>query len=117
MAHGEHEAIAVGPNRVFRVKPKMALPEAVDHGRHGHRRSGVTGVGSLDGVHGQCADGVNALELETHLIVHGDSSWSVVRRPSSVVRCPLLTPGGNGQRTTDHGLMPIRFGPTPGPPP
>ena len=41
MPRREHEAIAVGPDRVIRIEAQVLLPEAVGHGRQRHRRSGM----------------------------------------------------------------------------
>ena len=43
-----------------RIEPQEVLPERVDHGRHGHRRTGVAGLRLLDSVHCQGANRVDA---------------------------------------------------------
>ena len=60
MAVGKDEAIAVGPDRVIRIKAQKILPERVDHGRQRHRRAGMAGIGLLYGIHRQSANGVDA---------------------------------------------------------
>ncbi len=55
----EHEAVAVGPDRVMRVEAHDAIPEGVDERRERHRRSGVPGVGRLDRIHRQRPNGVD----------------------------------------------------------
>ena len=55
----EHEAIAVGPLRVARVRMQKTLEQRVAQRRERHRGAGVTGVGLLDGVHRQRPDRVD----------------------------------------------------------
>ena len=58
MAGGEHEAVAVGPGRIGRVEFEEAREQhGGDIGR-AHRQAGMAGIGLLDRVHGQRADGV-----------------------------------------------------------
>src|ERR1044071_8097621 len=40
---GEHEAIAVGPDRVLRIEAHDAIPDRVDQRGEGHRRGGGAG--------------------------------------------------------------------------
>ena len=70
VAGREHEAVAVGPDRVLRVEAQELLPQAVGHRRHGHRRARVPGVGRLHGVHRQRADRVDARQIEIVFILH-----------------------------------------------
>ena len=60
MAGRQHEAVAVGPDRVGRVEPQDVLPEVIGHGRHGHRRAGVPRIGGLNRVHREGANRVDA---------------------------------------------------------
>ena len=55
----EHEAIAVRPDRILRVEAHHAIPERVDQRRERHRRARVPGVGRLDRIHRQRANGVD----------------------------------------------------------
>ena len=55
----EHEAIAVGPDRILRVEAHHAVPERVDQRRERHRRAGVPGLGRLHRIHRERADGVD----------------------------------------------------------
>ena len=48
---GEHEAIAVGPDRVEWIEAHDAVPDRVDQRRQGHRRPGMSRIGLLDRVH------------------------------------------------------------------
>ena len=47
---GEHEAIAVRPDRVLRIEPHHAVPQRERERRQRHRRAGMTGVGRLHRV-------------------------------------------------------------------
>ena len=64
MAVGQHEAVAVGPDRVLRVEAQDAVARGVGQRRQGHRRARVPGVGRLDGVHRERADGVDRSQVE-----------------------------------------------------
>jgi hypothetical protein len=58
VAVGQHEAVAVGPVRVRRVVPQVAVPQRDGDVGHAHGRARVAGVRLLHGVHGQRADRV-----------------------------------------------------------
>src|SRR5579864_118006 len=60
MSVGKDKAVAVGPDGIFRVVTEKALPKDVRHGRQGHGRSGMAGIGLLYRVHGESAEGVDA---------------------------------------------------------
>ena len=65
VAGGQHEAVAVGPGRIGGIEFEKL---AEQHGRDigcAHRQAGMPGLGLLDGVHRQRADGVR------HAIVLG----------------------------------------------
>ncbi len=53
----EHEAVAVGPRGVGRVVAQVVVPENLGDLGHPHRHAGVAGVGLLDRIHRQCANG------------------------------------------------------------
>ena len=57
---GQHETIAVRPDRIVRIKPQEMLPQRINHRRQGHRRTGVAGIGLLHGIHRQSTDRVDA---------------------------------------------------------
>ena len=59
MPGGQHEPVAVAPDRLVRVEAQEALPHRVHHRGQGHRGAGVAGVGRLHGIHAQGADGVD----------------------------------------------------------
>ena len=56
VAVGQHEAIAVVPQRVGRVVLEVTAPQGHGDVGHAHGRARVPGVGRLDGVHGERAD-------------------------------------------------------------
>ncbi len=60
MARGEHEAVAVGPDRVGGVEAQEPLPERVGDRGERHRRSRMARVRLLDRVDGEGADRVHA---------------------------------------------------------
>ena len=74
MTVGEHEPIAVGPDRVLRIEPHHAVPDRVDQRRQRHRRAGVSGIGLLDRVHRERADGIDR-QLIQLLVGHGSHLW------------------------------------------
>ena len=57
---GEHEAVAVRPRGVARIVAQEARPKHIGHRGGAHRHAGMAGLGSLDRVHGQRADRVDA---------------------------------------------------------
>ena len=60
VAGRQDEAVAVGPVRIGGVVLHDPREEQVGDGGHRHRQPRVPGVGRLDAVHGQRADGVDA---------------------------------------------------------
>ena len=52
MSVGQDETVTVRPDRIFRIITQETLPQRVNHWRQSHRRSGMSGVGLLHGVHG-----------------------------------------------------------------
>jgi len=64
MARRQNEAIAVEPARILRVVPQMTRPQHVRQRCQRHGRTGMSRVGLLDGVHRQCANGVDTERLE-----------------------------------------------------
>ncbi len=59
VAGGQHETVAVRPDRILGIETQEFLPQRVDHRRHRHRRSRVPGFGLLNRVDAQGADGVD----------------------------------------------------------
>ena len=53
MAGGQHEAIAIAPDRMVGIEPQELLPHRVHHRRQRHRSTGMAGIGRLHGVHAQ----------------------------------------------------------------
>src|SRR5581483_12188269 len=60
MPVGEHEPVAVRPDRVFGVEAQKTLPQGVDHRCECHRRAGMAGLRLLHGIHREGADRVDA---------------------------------------------------------
>src|SRR5580692_10850441 len=56
MAGREDKSVTIRPNRIFGIKPQILLPQQIYDGCHGHRSSGVTGVGLLNSVHTKRSD-------------------------------------------------------------
>jgi hypothetical protein len=59
VAVGEHEPIAVRPDRILRIEAHDPVPERVDQRRQRHRRAGMPGFGLLDRIDGQRANGID----------------------------------------------------------
>ena len=64
MAVGEHEAVAVRPDRVLRIEAHDPVPERIDQRRQRHGRAGMARVGLLHGIDRQRADGVDGQLIE-----------------------------------------------------
>ena len=64
---GEHETVAVWPDRVFRVVAQKLLPQTVGDRGQRHRCARMAGIRLLHGVHRKSADGVDTqlIELRT----------------------------------------------------
>src|SRR6478672_657417 len=69
MAVREHEAIAIGPERILRIEPHHAVPDGVNQRRQRHGRARVSGLGLLHGIHGKRTDGVDAQLVEIRAYV------------------------------------------------
>ena len=61
---GQHETVTVGPVGVARVVAQDPGEQHVRERGQGHRGSGVSRVGLLDGVHGQSADDIDPTLFE-----------------------------------------------------
>src|SRR3984893_15070699 len=59
MTVGEHEPVAVRPNRVLRIEAHDAVPERVHQRRERHRGAGMSGLGPLDRIHRERANGID----------------------------------------------------------
>src|ERR1700747_1420568 len=64
MAVRQHEAIAIGPNRFLRIEVEDTIPDRIDERRERHWRSGMPGVGLLNGIDGERANRVDAQLIE-----------------------------------------------------
>src|SRR3546814_2406982 len=60
VAGGEHEAVAVGPQRIGGVVLQESLPQHVGHRRRAERQAGMAAVGLLHHVDGKEAKRVDA---------------------------------------------------------
>ena len=60
VAGRQHEAVAVGPDRIVRVEAQKSLPQRVGHRRHAPSACRDARIGLLDRIHRQGADGVDA---------------------------------------------------------
>ena len=72
MAVGEHEAVAIGPDRILGIEGHDPVPERIDQGSQRHGRAGMARLGLLDGIDGERADRVDR-ELIELLVGHADS--------------------------------------------
>jgi len=70
MAYGQNESISIGPDRVLWIETKEILPQPVYHWGHGHWGSGMTRIGPLDRVHGECSDRIYGRELNCFVRMH-----------------------------------------------
>ena len=61
---GEHEAVAVRPDRIFRVIAQKLLPQTVGYRSQRHRRPGMPRVRLLHRVHRKRANGVDTQLVE-----------------------------------------------------
>src|ERR1700693_265244 len=81
---GQNEAITIGPERIEGIVAKEILPERVHDRSEAHRGAGMAGVGLLDRIDGESANGIDAELIEirlggwltdglTHGLTHMDS--------------------------------------------
>ena len=64
VAVGEHEAIAVRPDRILRIESHDPIPQHVDQRRQRHRRAGMAGLRLLDSIDRQGANRVDRQLIE-----------------------------------------------------
>ena len=55
---GEHEAITVGPSGVGRIMAQVVVPQDLGDVSHAHGGTRMSGLGLLDRIHAQGADGI-----------------------------------------------------------
>jgi len=106
VAGGEHEPVAVRPRRVGRVVAQMAGEEGVGHRRRAHRHAGVAGVGLLDAVDGQEADGLDTPLLErrvAHDCAHGGPFTRASGPTASALSEEHGESGGCGRSSNGRG--------------
>src|SRR6266581_6169474 len=92
MPGGENKSVAVGPVRVLRIVAQKFLPKTVGQRRHRHRRAGMSGIGSLHGVHGKRANGVDARHLHRIGGVLNGSTGFGYAHPGSFVAARVSLP-------------------------
>ena len=68
---GQHKTIAIGPLRVRRIVLQIIVPEDLGNIGHAHRHARVPGVGSLNGIHTECANGVGELAPARRAVTGG----------------------------------------------
>ena len=74
MAVAEYKAVTVGPARVRRVVPQVAVPKHLGDIGHAHWGARVAGFGLLDRIDGQHADGICHLpRMFGRWLVHFDA--------------------------------------------
>ena len=56
---GEHEPIAVRPDRVLRIEAHDAVPDRINQRRERHRRAGVSGLRLLDRIYRESTNSVD----------------------------------------------------------
>ena len=61
---GQHEPIAVRPDRVRRIETHHAVPDRIDERRQRHRCAGVPGLGALDRIDRERANRVDRQLIE-----------------------------------------------------
>src|SRR5690606_1319679 len=94
MPVGQHEAVAVEPLRVARIVVQVVVPQHFGDVGHAHGHAGMAGVGRLDGVHGEDADGIG--EVAAAGAGHGVSGgWDGGRSRHCPTPCPPSLPRGS----------------------
>ena len=78
---GQHEAVAIWPSRIIRIKAQKALPQRVNDRRQGHRGARMAGLGLLHSVHGQRTDRIDAQFVDGS-IARRRASYSYLRHCS-----------------------------------
>jgi hypothetical protein len=71
------ETVASDPFWVARVVPQMARPQGVRHGGSAHGEPGMTGIGLLNGIRGEEAEGVDRTGLEVGCHRNPDE-WNMI---------------------------------------
>ena len=66
MTVGEQKTVAPRPLRVGRIMVQEIVVEHFGNVRHTHRHAGMTGIGLLDGIHGQHPNGVGKFAACRH---------------------------------------------------
>src|SRR5579885_2088178 len=71
MPGGQHEAIAIRPDGIFRIEPQKPLPQAIYDRRHRHRSARMARVGLLNSHDRESAESVDA-EVINRRVRHGN---------------------------------------------
>jgi len=83
MPVGEHEAVAIGPDRILGIEAQEVLPQREDDGRHGHRRARMPRLGRFDGIDRERAD-----RVDCELVERAPGRARRARRIGIVLRAP-----------------------------
>ena len=121
VAGGEHEPVPTEPRRDPGAVPHVAHPQGVRHGGERHRGAGVTGAGSLDGVHGERADRVDGSGFQGRIRArsggpgNGFDGPCFVQKPSRELNRPWLARNagknaGKPEAARDSSCWAGRFG-------
>ena len=71
MSHRQDEPVTVRPNGIAGIELHDSLPETVGDWGHGHRRTRMTRIGLLYGIHGQGADRIDTGLIKLCVGHHG----------------------------------------------
>jgi len=63
---GQDETVTIRPFGIDRVMPHVIIPQNLGYVGHTHRRSRVSGIRLLHGVHAQSADGIRKFSARGH---------------------------------------------------
>ena len=97
---GQHEPVAVGPNRIRRIVLQVFLPKLVYNRRQSHRCARMSGVRLLHSINGKRSNGVDAQLIDVLLgrnrtLLAHDGSCAGRRAPADIqdLDAPVNAPG------------------------
>ena len=90
MASRQHEAIAVGPIRRTGIKFQKAREQHGGHIGGAHGQAGMAGIGSLDRINGQSADGIGHLVVRHALLGLCSDGHGMIRLGCNVQGCEAV---------------------------
>ena len=93
---GQHETIAGGPMRLRRIVVHRVIEQLIGDRRQSHRRTGMTTVCGLDGIHAEGANGVDGKVFDVGRCNTHQRHYSL-RRERKMVR--LLSQNRNADRS------------------